>query len=584
MFKHILLFFSLISLSFSQNCYTPKEVSDKGLVSYQKKVYNIQNYDHPGGQDLLLLSVGKPLEEYFNRNKYNFHITSNQVAKDLQQLYIGILQTNCQINNNKTNNNITTTKNVFNDSNIFYSTITFSLFFLLFLTILSLNYFNCNNLNKIVNIYCLGYYSSDIILFYIIYLFWWTTLLVLSFLYNKNEDILTKLGIWISLNISFSLLPTTKNSIWIYLLRIPYTKLMSIHKLISVLCLISVFVKFITIIILYKYTYLFRNISTIFGTVCSLSIFLTCILSMSIIRKKFYELFYYSHRFLFLITIISMSFHYMLCLYYVIPSLILYIIDIIIRLINTRKAIYSKIKVYDSYIFIYLSLLKTIKINPGCYFFICSNKISNLEWHPLSLILEKNDNMLFCVKNMGDNSWSNNLKKLENNEYLFNNNDNIYLQGPYYHTNINYNYEYIINIANGIGITPFFSILKNINNIIIENDKTIIKKVMFVWIIPDMTYVLPFIDCFKYLDNIDIQIFFTKEEDDYDYEDESLNFAQFFHEKPIIFDFVKNFIETNEITDYKNMCMISCGSESLLKDIYYTSSYYGIELYNESFI
>jgi len=583
MFKHILLFFTFISLSFSQNCYTPKDLSNKGLVSYQNKVYDIKNYVHPGGQDFLLLSVGKPLEEYFNMNKYSFHIASNQVAKDLQQLYIGNLQNNClENNNNKTNNNITITKNVFNDSNIFYSTITFSLFFLFLLTILSLNFFNCYYLNKIVYLYCLGYYSRDIILFYVIYLFWWTSLLVLSFVYNKNEDILTKLGIWISLNIAFSLLPITKNSLWIYLFRIPYTKLMNIHKLISVLCLISVFVKVITIIVLYKFTYLYRNISSIFGTVCSLSIFLTCILSMPIIRKKFYELFYYSHRFLYLITIISMSFHYIICLYYVMPSLILYIIDIIIRLFNTRKAIYSKIKVYDSYIFIYLSFVKPIKINPGCYFFVCSNKISNLEWHPLSLILEKNDNMLFCVKNMGENSWSNNLKKLENNEYLFNKNDNIYLQGPYYHINLNYDYEYIINIANGIGITPFFSILKKINNIITENDKTIIKKVVFIWIIPDMSFVLPFMDCFKYLDNIDIQIFFTKEDDDY--EDESLNFAKFFYEKPIIFDYVKNFIETNEINDNKKVSIISCGSESLLKDIYYTCSYYGIELYNESFI
>lgn len=583
MFKHILLFFTFISLSFSQNCYTPKDLSNKGFVSYQNKVYDIKNYVHPGGQDLLLLSLGKPLEEYFNMNKYRFHVESNQVAKDLRRLYTGNLQNNC---NNKTNNNITTTKNVFNNSNIFYSTITFSLFCLLFFTILSLNCFNCNYFNKIVNLYCLGFYSRDIILFYIIYLLWWTTLLVLSFLYNKNEDILTKLGIWISLNIAFSLLPITKNSLWIYLFRIPYTKLISIHKLISVLCFISVLVKFITIIVLYKYTYLYRNISSIFGTVCSLSIFLTCILSIPIIRKKFYELFYYSHRFLLFITIISLSFHYIICLYYVIPSLIIYVIDIIIRLINTRRAIYSKIKVYDSYIFIYLSVLKPIKINPGCYFFICSNKISTLEWHPLSLILEKNDNMLFCVKNIGNNSWSNNLKKLENNEYLFNKNNNIYLQGPYYHSNINYNYEYIINIANGIGITPFVSILKNINNIInnsSENKGTVIKKVVFVWIIPNMTYVLPFIDCFKYLNNIDIQIFFTKD-DEYEY-DESLNFLQFFNEKPIVFDYIKKFIETNEITDYKkNMCMISCGSESLLKDIYYTSSYYKIELYNESFI
>ena len=583
MLKHLLLFFNLLHITISQNCYTPKDVLKKGLVSYKNKVYDIQNYAHPGGQELLSLSIGKPLEQYFNMDKYSFHITSNQVAKDLENIYVGNLQTNCMINNNNTNNNkIIITNNIFNDSNIFYSTITFSLFILLVLTNILLNCFNCNYLNKNINLYFLGYYSKDIILFYIIYTLWWSSLLILSFTYNKNENILTKLGIWISLNIAFSLLPVTKNSIWIYLLKIPYTKLMNIHKLISVLCLFSVIVKIVTIIVLYKYTYLYKNISSIFGTICSLSIFFTCILSISIIRKKFYELFYYSHRILYLFIIISMSLHYIICLYYIIPSIILYIIDIILRIKNTRKAIYSKVKVYDSYIFIYLSLLKPIKINPGSYFFICSNKISNLEWHPLSLIVEKNDNLLFCVKNMGDKSWSNELKKLEDNEYLFNNKNNIYLQGPYYHINLNYNYEYIINIANGIGITPFFSILKNINNKINNsNNNCIIKKVLFVWIIPDMSFVLPFIDCFKYLDNINIQIFFTKNDD---YNDESLDFAQVFNEKPNIFNYIKQFIEINEIVNNNKICIISCGSESLLKDIYYTSNYYGIELYNESFI
>jgi predicted ferric reductase len=263
------------------------------------------------------------------------------------------------------------------------------------------------------------------------------------------------------------------------------------------------------------------------------------------------------------------------------------VLDILTRLIKTKKGIYSKVKVFNfseeyntSYIIIYITLLKPIIIKPGCYFFICSDKISKLEWHPLSLIYEKNNNLVFCVKNTTKKSWSDNLKNLENTKYIFNNTDNIYLQGPYYHLNLKYNYEYIINIANGIGVTPFFTILKHINKIINQKN-SVIKKVVFVWIIPDIEFLKPFIEYFNDLKNIDIQIFLTKKNAT---EFELVKFGRIFFNKPIINDYIKNFIEVNHIKDTKHISIISCGSKNLLNDIHSATSYYGIDLYNESFI
>ena len=239
----ILCYFNIfISVNSFQNCYTPLDVMNKGLVSYQNKVYDIENYIHPGDQDTLFLSAGKPLEDFFNMDRYNFHINSPLVMKDLENIYIGDLYIFCNITNNNDKNNI-----LFNDSNIFYSVITFSLLIILLITNFTLNCSNSNCLNKNINLFYCYFISIDILLFCIIYILWWTSLLILSFFSN---EILNRLGIWICFNIAFTLLPITRNSLWVVLLKISYNKLINIHKLIALLCLFSVIVKIITIIIL----------------------------------------------------------------------------------------------------------------------------------------------------------------------------------------------------------------------------------------------------------------------------------------------------------------------------------------------
>ena len=546
MFKIFKFIFLCVNICFSQNCF--KDVSEKGLVSYQNKVYNIKNYKHPGGQDTLILSVGKPLEDFFNLNNYKFHITSNLVKKDLETLYIGNLCNIIQLQQTY-------------DTNYLFLYITLSLFL-----------FSC-----LIN-YTWNYtwnYSCSLLLFYFLYISWWITLLILSIYYK--DGILKNLGIWICYNISFTLLPITKNSVWNKFLKISYTKLLTIHKTISILCLLSVITKIIVILILYNYKYLYKNIINIAGLISSISIILTAILATPPIRKYYYEIFYYSHKILSIITIISISFHYIICLYYILFPIVLYLIDIIIRRIKTKKAIYTKVTVYEfkdtSYIFILLSVLNTIPIiEPGSYFYLCCDKISFLEWHPLSLISQdNNNNLIFCVKNMGKNSWSFNLKKLQNSIYLFDNH-HTFLQGPYNHLNIKYHkYDYIINIANGIGVTPFFSILKHINR------NFTYKKVIFIWIIPNINFFKPFYKYFNNLDNIDMEIYLTQDNQEEEEKYIEFNIYKF---KPNIKNYIKKFIENKNT---KNISIISCGSESLINDINIISSSYSIDFFNETF-
>jgi hypothetical protein len=91
-------------------------------------------------------------------------------------------------------------------------------------------------------------------------------------------------------------------------------------------------------------------------------------------------------------------------------------------------------------------------------------------------------------------------------------------------------------------------------------------------------FLSPFIYYLKNLNNIEIQIFVTKSNN---IDDEIFNLFQIFYKKPNIFEHVSLIIKSNK--NIKKTCIIYCGSESLLQDVYYTSTHFGIEIFNETF-
>lgn len=577
-----LLIFGLNSIASAINCFTIQNIQNKGYVSYLNKVYDVKNYNHPGGQDTLQLSIGKPLEDFFNMPQYQFHINSQIVLRDLEKLYIGDLYNNC---NNQTIQPIIKI-NIIENAPVMYSIITSSIFLFLFISTLIINntkykfYFG-----RIINIFYLKYINIGNILFSIIYFLWWLSLFILSFF---STEVIERLGIWISLNIAFTLLPMTRNSLWVTILKVQYNNLIFIHKFVAILSFLSVLVKIIVVIINYNFFYLFNKFNNIMGTISSISIFLTIIFSIPIIKKRIFELFYYSHRILTIITITTMSLHYISSLYYIAPSIFLYLIDIILRLFYIKRAIYSRIKNYEisetntTYIFVTLKLVKKLNIKPGSYFFIYCKDISSLQWHPISLLSKNNNTLLFCIKDMGLHSWSNSLKVFKNNS-IIDNEAEIYLQGPYSHFKLNYNYKYIFAVANGIGITPFISILENINTLYKQKQLQHINEVTFVWIVPNEKFIIPFIELLTFdKELIKIVLFITQSDQKNLLEYYNHKYFKIIYSKPIIYDYIEKYMFANDIIN-KDIYILSCGSESLLIDINKFCSKFKIDLYNENF-
>jgi hypothetical protein len=352
-----------------------------------------------------------------------------------------------------------------------------------------------------INLYYLGIHSLAKIIFYVIYFVIWCTFLFYSFysyyeIYdeesqkiNKQIETLNRLGVWNSFNLALILLPTTRNNIFSIFLKISQKRVNETHTNLAILALISILIKFLYVIILFPNImslYRLGNSNPFMGTLSSIFNFVIFGLSILYIRKKIYELFYYSHRILSILVIIFTSLHSIISLYYLLPAILFYFTDLIIRYTKIQKIIYSNLYTFsnnieNSYTLIKIIAKKEIKTRPGSYFLICMTEVSPIEWHPVYLLDSENNTLTFCIKNNGYYTWTG---KLYNYVSLYTKNiqltKEILIQGPYDCICMNYhNYNYIQIIVSDISIAPIFSILSCLRN----------KKVHLIWLIDnDLLY------------------------------------------------------------------------------------------------
>lgn len=452
-------------------------------------------------------------------------------------------------------------------------------------------------LNKDILI-CKYSFKLGNLLFISTYILWWCTVLFYSFYKTNKSEIISRLGAWISLNLASVFLPITRNSFWVLLLDISYNDIILTHRVLGLLCFISIILKFIYCLAILPTSFFVILInqttggSPIFGIASTISFILCVFVSFYLIRKNCFEVFYYSHRILSSIGIITGTLHYASTFYYILPSILLYIIDIILRLYFMKSSIYSRIKNVGfnktSSIFIEATLLKNIKTFPGCYFLLCFyNDISKYQWHPLSLISISNNTLSFCAKDNGINSWTNKLKTVIN-EYNVLLDTQIYIQGPYgtdfskYYQNNKYNN--ILLFCGGIGITPLISILSDLDSKYKLKHLNNLENITFFWIVNNQYLIKSFEKYFTNLnDKVIINIFITGHDLEYadDINTTFYDKINIFYYKPSITSLL-----TKNLKLEKDNCIISCGSKEFIKVIQtynYSMNKFKTDLYYESF-
>ncbi|KAJ1554058.1 hypothetical protein HK096_005180 [Nowakowskiella sp. JEL0078] len=259
------------------------------------------------------------------------------------------------------------------------------------------------------------------------------------------ETLILVTGDILALLLGLSILPVSKNSILGKILDLPYTTTVRIHRWIGY----SIF--WITIIHLlitmmasamdpkpvYQLFFTISKDASIYGSLNYIYItgfisffFLAIVIGTSLpyIRRNFFNTFYWTH-FLIFLSVAAAYIHASMSIFYMIPGLILYTMDVFIRIYNsfTYTSIVSVV-MEDSGL-ITLTAKFDEPVGPGEFMRVKLASVSNFEFHPWSAIPNNNGTLsfVFSADSSHPKEWSYKaMKSLSENP-----NQSISLQGPY---------------------------------------------------------------------------------------------------------------------------------------------------------
>ncbi|KAM3319162.1 ferric reduction oxidase 8, mitochondrial [Capsicum chacoense] len=194
------------------------------------------------------------------------------------------------------------------------------------------------------------------------------------------------------------------------------------------------------------------------------------ITSLPQIRRKRFEIFYYTHH-LYIVFLIFFLFHAGdRHFYMVFPGVFLFCFDKILRMIQSRPETYVlSARIFPSRV-IELTLPKDprLKYTPTSVIFLKIPMISSFQWHPFSITSSSNvDQHTMSILIKAEGWWTSTLFNMlhsnpdaEAGEMRF---FQVATEGPYGPSSMDFlRYDSLLLVAGGIGVTPFLSILQEI--------------------------------------------------------------------------------------------------------------------------
>jgi predicted ferric reductase len=270
-------------------------------------------------------------------------------------------------------------------------------------------------------------------------------------------------------------------------------------------------------------------LSNEFGYVSLAGMLVILFSSLEVIRRRWYEAFYYTHYF-FIVFYLFGALHSYEMANYCIAAVIIYFLDRFIRILwgalpmRTLKLNYKEGDIVQI-VFeknIIARWLKLFKV--GQYVFLNFPTLSPLEWHPFSVSSGPDEKTLEVhIKGLGDHTKQIvSAAKVKASMW-------VRVDGPYGNLKLNYRrFPVFLLAAGGIGVTPVVGILKDIyrfgelDPMAKKRHKSLVEKVYFIWTVQNMQQFAWFSEEIKYfleaakkgnsLPDLEVHIFVTKGE------------------------------------------------------------------------
>ncbi|XP_027352717.1 ferric reduction oxidase 2-like [Abrus precatorius] len=208
-----------------------------------------------------------------------------------------------------------------------------------------------------------------------------------------------------------------------------------------------------------------NGISNVAGELALLAGLLMWITTIPRIRKKVFELFFYTH-YLYILFIVFFIFHvgiYPACI--MLPGFYLFLVDRYLRILQSRRQVClvsARVLPCET---VELNFYKShgLTYNPTSIMFINIPSISKLQWHPFTITSNSNlEPKMLSVVIKGEGTWSQKLYQMLSTPSVIDH-LNISVEGPYGPSSTNYlRYDTIVMVSGGSGITPFVSIIREL--------------------------------------------------------------------------------------------------------------------------
>jgi predicted ferric reductase len=289
----------------------------------------------------------------------------------------------------------------------------------------------------------------------------------------------------------FVVIPASRNSLWAWLLGLPFDKTITIHRWIGRLTFIMC-----TLHIVYYFTSgYFTEFGDMFaystrrsGVAAYIALLVVFLTSLERLRRRKYQVFYTLH-FSFLFFYLFGAMHAPQFQWYGWLALFIYAFDKLQRIgrgIASKRQV-DNVQVVGDGSILRVSVLKPRFASPqlGQYVFLCFPEISKWEWHPYTLASSPLETHYEVdIKALGDHT-----KKLLD-AFQSGSRPVVKIDGPYGRVVINpRRYRSLVFVCGGIGVTPMISMLRwyyLINapqDVAAKQSVHLAEYVYFVWVV-----------------------------------------------------------------------------------------------------